>query len=117
MKDLLLHYGIQMEHGLIGALFGAINILIRPAKNNIWMYFIEFGLSVIVATFIGLVTVQMGFNNGLAMLLVACSALLARDILNFVVGIGDYVDDNKQILYKKLFNKLIGKGGDDGGEA
>lgn len=117
MKDLLVHYGIQMEHGLIGALFGAINILIRPAKNSVWMYVIEFGLSVIVATFIGLVTVQMGFNNGLAMLLVACSALLARDMLNFVVGIGDYVDDNKQILYKKLFNKILGKGGEDGGEA
>jgi hypothetical protein len=116
MKELLMHYGIQAEHGLIGALFGAINILIRPTKNSAWMYIIEFGLSVIVATFIGLVTVQMGFNNGLAMLLVACSALLARDILNFVVGIGDYVDDHKEALYKKLFNKLIGKGGEDGGE-
>ena len=100
----------EIQHLSLAAIFGAVNALVRPAKPSPWLYFIEFVLSVTVATLVGFISVDMGLGNSLSFSLTAISALLARDILTLITGFGDYVTENKNSLFKTLFSKLFDVG-------
>lgn len=110
----------EIEHLSLASIFGVINALIRPAKDSVWYYFIEFIISVSVATLIGFICSDIGLSSSVSFSLVAISALLARDLLTLIIGFGDYVTEHKETLFSKLFNaginKLSGKDAKDGRE-
>ena len=107
--DFLTRYFREFEHFSLASAFGVVNSLIRPAKDSIWFYLIEFVISVTVATLTGFIATDLGFSKALSYSFTAISALLARDMLTLIIGFGDYVTGHKETLFSKLFNKAIGK--------
>lgn len=99
----------QLEYLVLATAFSLVNILVRPAKSSLFLYLIEFFISVTVAVSVGLVCQYLLFSKALSFLFVACSAILARDILSVIMGFGNYVEDNKEALYKRVFDWVIRK--------
>lgn len=97
----------QLEHVLVASVFAVINALVRPAKDSFLFYTIEFFISVSVAVLVGYVVTDIGLSQAVSYVIVAVSALLARDILSVIVGFGDYVTEHREKLYKRLFNILV----------
>ena len=107
--DTLVQYAKEIEHVILASVFGVVNALIRPPKESVWFYIVEYIISVSVATLVGFITSDLGFNTAMSFSLTAISALLARDMLSLIIGFGGYVNDRKETLYRKLFNSLTGK--------
>lgn len=105
--EFILKYIKELEHFAIAAIFGVLNLLLKPVHSSPWYYVVEFIVSVTVATLVGIVSVDLGFSNAMGFSLTAVAALLSRDILNIIVGFGDYLSNNKQILLARLFDKLF----------
>lgn len=105
----ILQYVKELELLALASIFGMVNALIRPAKSSLWLYLVEFIVSVVVATFVGIESIYLGLGSATSFSLTAISALLARDMLSLVVGFGGYVVERKETLFSKLFNSLVGK--------
>ena len=106
-QEFILKYIKEIEHLSLAAIFGVLNLLIRPVRASPWLSFVEFIISVSVATLVGIISLDLGFSNAMGFSLTAVSALLARDMLTTIVGFGGYVTSNKETLFGKLFNKLF----------
>lgn len=109
-QEFIAKYIREIEHFSVAAIFGILNGLIRPVQDSPWFCVIEFVISVTVATLVGIVSVDLGLSNAMGFSLTAVSALLSRDILATIIGFGDYVTENKQTLFTKLFDKLFNLG-------
>lgn len=107
--EAIIQYAKEIEHVILASVFGVVNALIRPPKESVWFYVVEYVISVSVATLVGFITSDLGFNTAMSFSLTAISALLARDMLSLIIGFGDYVTDHRDTLFKKLFNSLVGK--------
>lgn len=97
----------QAEHIFIALTFGVVNSLMRPIKGSPWLYVAEVFISVTVASVVGYILADMGAPPSVSYSLVAATALLARDLLNIIIGFGDYVSDRREILYDKLWKKIL----------
>lgn len=98
-----------MKNLTVAVLFGAVNILLRPPLPKYSLYIIEMFISITFATLVGVIMTEQGIAASVTYACTAASALLARDFLTFVMGFGDYVTDNKEILYKRLFKYIMSK--------
>ncbi len=112
MKEILVDVMTYLEHikyFFLAVIFSVVNILVRPPKHKAILYVVEFVLSVTVASLVGIVSHGFGLGESLTFLLVACSALIARDMLSLVISAGDFISDNKETLFKILLNKWLKK--------
>jgi uncharacterized membrane protein len=109
MKDNIVSFLTDIEHIVVAVAFGIVNLLLRPARGKLSLYLLEFFISVAVAALIGMACLDFGLSKGVTLIAVACSALVAKDILTFIVGLGDYVEENKEALYKSIFKSLFKK--------
>ncbi len=97
----------QAEHLIIALLFGLVNSVMRPIKGSPWLYVAEVFISVTVASLVGYIVDDLGASTALSYALVAVTALLARDLLNIIIGFGDFVSDRREVLYEKAWKKIL----------
>lgn len=102
-------YFHNVEHYVVAIAFALINTLIRPANKSVGFYVTEFVISVITASVVGQICVDLGWSTSLSFTCVAVSALLARDLLTFILGFGEYVTTHRESVYRKLLSFLFDK--------
>jgi len=113
MKELI-HYIVgvfhQTEIFAVSVMASVVNMLVRPPKPNWPFYIAEFTISVTVAVLVGIMCQNSGLSKSISFAFVACSAIMARDLITFIGGFGDFMLDNREAIYKSLFRKVIGRG-------
>jgi hypothetical protein len=97
----------KIETTLVAAVFATVNLLLMPAPLPWWKKVIEFVLSLSFAYFVGRVCDVSDFGQNITLICTAAAALLARSTLMFVMGLGEYIFDRRNRLYKAAFDFLM----------
>lgn len=96
----------RAENAIVAAVFSVINLLLMQEPVPFWKKLVEFFLSVSVATLVGFICEDLELARGISFACVAMAALLARTILTFTLGLGDYMYTNRKKVYAALLHKI-----------
>lgn len=97
----------RLENTMVAAVFSGVNLLLMPGPVPFWHKVCEFILSVTVATLVGFICDDTSMSRGMSFAFVAMAALLARSVLTFVLGFGDYILVQRKAIYKKILDRLF----------
>ena len=98
----------RAENTIVAAVFSVANLLLMQEPIPFWKKLVEFFLSVSVATLVGFICEDLDVSRGISFACVAMAALLARSMLTFTLGLGDYMYQNRKRVYEALLQKLLG---------
>lgn len=97
----------RLENTLVAAAFSGVNLLLMPGPIPFWQKVCEFILSVSVATVVGFICDDTSMGQGASFAFVAMAALLARSVLTFILGFGDYILAQRKAIYKAFVDRIL----------
>jgi uncharacterized membrane protein YeaQ/YmgE (transglycosylase-associated protein family) len=106
LKNLLLKLSEFEDYIIWACIFGTIHTLFSPKNRTIVAYFIAFITSVPVGVLAGLVAEEQGFGTQGSYVITAIGALIAQDLIKFILGISGYLQEHSHTLAKCIIDYL-----------
>lgn len=72
-------------------------------------YFIAAATCVPVGVLSGIIATEMGYSEGITYAIVSVTALLAQDVVKFILSISGFISDRKDTIIQSVFEYLTEK--------
>lgn len=89
--------------------FATLHAMFSPDKRGIFGYLLTFFVSVPIGTLCGMLAQEAGLESYLIYMCVSIASLIAEDVVRFILGVTGFANQNRETIFKKIFQKLTGR--------
>jgi len=109
MKHIFLEKLNQIDHFLFWSLFfGTVHTLFSPKNRSVMEYLLSFFIAVPLGTMAGVLATEAKLESYLVYLIVAGTALLAQDVVKFILTLGGFLSENSETIIHWMIRKILG---------
>ncbi len=84
-------------------IFAFLHTLFSPKNRSVVAYFIAAATCVPVGILSGMIATEMGYSEGTTYAIVSVTALLAQDIVKFILSVSGFVSDRKDTIIENVY--------------
>ena len=84
-------------------IFAFLHTLFSPRNRSIYAYFIAASTCIPVGVLTGMIASEHGYSEGITYAIVSVAALLAQDIVKFILSVSGFVSDRKDSIIENSY--------------